>query len=107
MEWQDVLQAIANDQQSPSVNDDVLQNVTGLVRYAEAQLLLPPSTVGRGYDSTTILDWDNLKTQIEVCEDHFEIYDFSKVPASIQHVAVEKPGEIPSQLRPLLGPLRR
>ncbi|WP_157949021.1 hypothetical protein [Neorhizobium huautlense] len=106
MEWEKVLQAVDDDPKGASIDDHTLQNLAALVRYGEAELL-PPSTVGKGYYPSAVIDWDNLQKQIEVFEDRFEIYDFSPVPTAIQHVVVEKLGQLPDQLLPLLKPLKR
>jgi hypothetical protein len=106
MEWTGVLQAAKDFPRRASVNERTLQNLAALVRYGHAELL-PPSAVGQGYYPTILLDWIDLEKQIEVFEDRFELYDFSVVPTAIQHVALGKVGHLPSQLLPLLAPLKR
>jgi hypothetical protein len=106
MDWTKVLQAVEDDPGEVVVNEATFQNLAALVRFGAAELL-PPSTVGKGYYPSTLVDWDDLQKQIEVFEDRFELYDFSEVPAAIRHVAVEDVGQLPDQLLKLLAPLKR
>lgn len=106
MGWTGVLQAAEDDPKAASLNERTLQNLAALVRYGDV-VLLPPSTVSQGYYPSVVLDWIDLQQQIEVFEDRFEVYDFSVVPTVIQHVALEQVGHLPSQLFPLLAPLKR
>lgn len=106
MDWTRVLEAVEVGPKGASVHECTLQNLVALVKYGDAELL-PPSTAGQGYYPSTVLDWNDLQTQIEVFEDRFEIYDFSEVPIAIEHVAVEESGKLPDRLITLLGRLRR
>jgi hypothetical protein len=106
MEWARIIQALDDGPKGASVNECTLRNLVALVQYGKAELL-PPSTVGNGYYSSIVLDWNDRHTQIEVFEDRFEIYDFSEVPTAIQHVVVEEIGKLPDRLITLLGQLGR
>ncbi|MCQ1767781.1 hypothetical protein NOJ28_19740 [Neorhizobium galegae] len=105
MEWDKVLQTVTGDPTREVIDATSLKNLAALVKYG-ASKMTPPTDVGWGYYPTALLSWDSLQTQIEVFHDHFEIYDFEVVPARIRHVAVEVAGQLPSQLLPLLAPLK-
>lgn len=107
MQWEELIAWIDRSATSERAGDaSTLANVAALAAHGERSLV-SPSEIGDGYYPTIILSWNNPPIQVEVCQDHFEVYDFREVPAKIQHIAENPDGRLPEQLLTLLEPLTR
>lgn len=69
--------------------DATIANVDDLVTLCRAQCPLPEG-VKKGYWSTISIWWPNF--EIEVCDDHYELYHFKDRETGIQHFD-HRPGE--------------
>ena len=88
--------------ETPSLAQNTLENARLFARFASGRYQTPDE-IGLGYWPTIRLMWSSTTppVEIEICQDHYELYRFSHGATDIQHVAPMS-GNFPEALKLLL-----